>query len=225
MVLLILAVVWAAILASWYRARHEKCYLDSVGTFRRHLNVIERVAPATVRAANSRRGPRGGLIPPYRPPGAPRRRPGYAVASRGAGPGVLTPPLPALARHRRSQKRRRDVFFVLLAGVAGTAVLSALPALRAVLYVQVALDVCFVAYMALLVRMRNLAAEREMKLRYLESARARKPLARDLAARRPALAGDYASSFDYSASRQARAARPGVVQHQLDTPPYGQLAL
>jgi hypothetical protein len=34
-------------------------------------------------------------------------------------------------------------------------------------WVHLALDVAFVAYLALLVRVRNLAAERELKVRYL----------------------------------------------------------
>ncbi|MHB1535463.1 MAG: hypothetical protein ACYC1D_12820, partial [Acidimicrobiales bacterium] len=60
MVLLVLAIVWAAVLFSWLRTRAQSTFSDSVGTFRRHLTILERTMPATVPAANRRRG---GLSP------------------------------------------------------------------------------------------------------------------------------------------------------------------
>ncbi len=46
-------------------------------------------------------------------------------------------------------------------------VLSFIPALGKMMWVHLALDLAFVAYVALLVRVRNLAAERELKVRFL----------------------------------------------------------
>jgi hypothetical protein len=46
-----------------------------------------------------------------------------------------------------------------------------IPSLSVMWMVNVAVDVLFVGYVALLVRMRNLAAEREMKLTFLPGAR------------------------------------------------------
>lgn len=70
-------------------------------------------------------------------------------------------------RRRQAQKRRRDVFFALLAGVVGSFLLAIIPGLSVMWSVQVIFDLAFVGYIALLIRMRNLAAEREIKLRFL----------------------------------------------------------
>jgi hypothetical protein len=54
--------------------------------------------------------------------------------------------------------------------VGASLVLSFVPALRMMLWVHVALDVAFVAYVAMLVRARNLATERDLKVRFLPTA-------------------------------------------------------
>ena len=77
----------------------------------------------------------------------------------------MTPP--DAARRARTLKRRRDVLAVLLAGMAGTLVLGLLPSLRVLLALHLVLDVVCVAYVTMLVRARNVAAERDMKLRFL----------------------------------------------------------
>jgi hypothetical protein len=82
----------------------------------------------------------------------------------GAG---LRPPSVAMRRRRQAQKRRRDVFFALLAGVVGTFLLAIIPGLSVMWSVQVLFDVLFGGYVALLIRMRNLAAERELKLTFM----------------------------------------------------------
>ena len=79
------------------------------------------------------------------------------------------------ASRARSQKRRRDIFFALLAGMAGSLLLGFLPALRVMWGLHVALDVVFIAYVGLLLRMRNVAAERDMKVRFLPGATAELP--------------------------------------------------
>lgn len=56
--------------------------------------------------------------------------------------------------------------------MSGTLVLGMLPSLRALLALHVVLDLACLAYVAMLVRARNVAAERDMKLRFLPSAQA-----------------------------------------------------
>jgi hypothetical protein len=88
------------------------------------------------------------------------------VNSRGIG---LRPPAAAVMRRRQAQKRRRDVFFALLAGVVASLALCLAPGIGASVMwpVQLLCDLFFGAYVLLLVRMRNLAAERDMKVRYM----------------------------------------------------------
>ena len=181
MVLLVLAIIWGVLLVSWLRSRTEGTFADSVGTFRRHLTVLERTTPSLVAPANRlRSGPVAGRssIPPYRPSARmprqplPANRPGAgAPVPRAAGPRQQAP-----ASRRQSQKRRRDVFFALLAGVIGSLLLSVVSGVSAMWTVQVVFDLCFTAYVALLIRMRNLAAERELKLTFMpHTARVARP--------------------------------------------------
>ena len=93
--------------------------------------------------------------PPTRTPRAPRALP---VAR------------PATAR-ARVQKRRRDVMLVLGGAMFSTLLLSFVPGLRVMLVLHAIVDVLFVVYIALLIRLRGLSAEREMKLRFLPDAR------------------------------------------------------
>jgi hypothetical protein len=159
-VLLLLALIWGALLVSWLRSRSSTSFTDSVGTFRRDLKVLERTTPLTVRPANRlsdpasiRRSPgpsvRSGTI------GAPIRRQMPLAASSGA------------LRRRQVQKRRRDVFFALMAGTAGSLALALIPGLSIMWSVQVLFDILTVGYVSLLVHLRNRAAEREMKLRHI----------------------------------------------------------
>jgi hypothetical protein len=81
-------------------------------------------------------------------------------------------------RRRQAQKRRRDVFFALVAGVVGSFVLALIPGLSVMWSVQVLFDLALLGYIALLIRMRNLAAERELKLTFMPNhprARAAQP--------------------------------------------------
>ena len=159
MVLLLLALIWGALLVSWLRSRSSTTFTDSVGTFRRDLKVLERTTPLTVRPANR-------LIDP-----AARRSPGPSVRPGSVGAPVRRPlPLAASSsamRRRQAQKRRRDVFFALMAGVAGSLALALIPGLSIMWSVQVLFDVLLAGYVAILVNLRNRAAEREMKLRHI----------------------------------------------------------
>ena len=148
MVLLILAVIWAAVLIPpLLGARAEGRPADSIGDFRRQLSVLRRAAPIGTPPTNQ-------------------------LASYGAVPFVPGPHTQARqdAARRRTVKRRRDVFYALVTSMAGTLVLGMVPGLRVLLGLHLVLDALFVAYVALLVRMRNQAAEREMKVRFLPQA-------------------------------------------------------
>ena len=82
------------------------------------------------------------------PIGAPMRPVGYLPPTRS-----------------QLQKRRRDVLLTLLAAVVFTLALGLL--FRPALLLNGIADVAFATYVALLVRARTIAAEREMKVRYL----------------------------------------------------------
>lgn len=157
MVLLFLAVIWAAVLVPpLLRARAEGRPADSIGNFRRQLHVLQRTGPGiSVPPANSL----GSLMAP-RPVSSSMYAMGRAAMS------------PEKARRARTLKRRRDVFYALLAAMAGSLVLGMLPGLRVLWGLHLLLDVLFAGYVGMLVHMRNQAAEREMKLRFIPGAHA-----------------------------------------------------
>ena len=198
MVLLVLAIAWGAVLVFWIRSRSRGSFGDSVGTFHRHLHVLERTAPATLPPANRLRGPalsstplssRLGRAAPTLPGAGPRvaaaaarrpmarRQPVYAPA-----PGVSS------ARRRQIRRRRRDVLFVLVVAVVATLVVAVSTGRHSLLLLQLATDVTLAGYVFLLVRLRNLALERQYKLRVLR----RPALARYDAAGMPTGYGDLA---------------------------------
>lgn len=154
MVLLVLAAIWAAvIIVPLMRARTEGTLGDSIGSFRRHLSVLERAAPRRVAPANRLRMTSATSIPPYRPSvSAPARTASHRQSA---------------VQRRQAQKRRRDIFVALVVGMAFSALLAMIPGLAIMWTVNIVVDLLFAGYVALLVRMRNLAAEREMKLTFL----------------------------------------------------------
>jgi hypothetical protein len=165
--LVVLAGIWIAVLGSWVMgARAEGRPSDSIGDFRRQLTVLRRTGPQ-IAAANQLYGSRPDNVVSIAP---------VAVGSYGISRET--------ARRRRTQKRRRDVFYGLTAGLAGTLLLGFLPGLRVMWSLHLLLDVLFVAYVALLIRMRNMSAEREMKVRFLPHGRTPEPA---LALRRSAV--------------------------------------
>ena len=171
-VLLILAVVWAAVLGpSVLRRRAERRSTDSIGAFHRQLRVLQRTGPSIVDPAYR-------LATTY-----PSRRPfhmaGVHSAREAGGPEEEEPPLQASSGRvlRRSDpyfradacRRRRNILVSLLALSVGTGLLGAIPSLRPALFVAIAGAVLLAAYVGLLLYLRNLAMEREDKLRYLPS--------------------------------------------------------
>jgi hypothetical protein len=138
MVLLILALIWAAVLLPpWLRRRREGRPGDSVLSFRRQLSTLERAAP-------------GG---------------GYAAAV--AQPiGRAHPRSVAPMSRSAARKRRRDVFYALLGATAATLLLAV--AMRGVMvYLSVLCLAALGAYVALLVQIQRRTAERMQKVRPL----------------------------------------------------------
>jgi hypothetical protein len=131
---------------------------DSIGSFRKQLTVLERAAPTAVAPANRLRVPTnqvtGGVLHPPTPSLSAR-----AIGNR-----------PVVLRRRQAQRRRREVLVVLATLMAGTLIGGFLPGMKMLWGVNVLVDMVFVAYVSLLIRLRNLAAEREMKLRFLPGA-------------------------------------------------------
>ncbi|HUP87663.1 MAG TPA: hypothetical protein VM143_18570 [Acidimicrobiales bacterium] len=157
-VLIVLAAVWAAfLLPPILRARSEHRPSGSISDFRRQLHVLARSAPA---------GPVG-----------PSTIPGRVVPIRPiqvAGPSAAVAPL-RLGRSRQTIKRRRDIFVGLLVAMGASLVLGAVPMLRILWTIHLLVDVLFVAYVGALVYLRNLEAERELKVRFLPTAAASEP--------------------------------------------------
>lgn len=152
MALVFLAVAWGVVGVCSLRSRvAESRPADSIGNFNYQLGVLRRAAPISMAPANTLHVPRygGSSVPTYR-------------TARSYSPEA--------ARRARTLKRRRDVLFTLLVAMGVTLVLGLLPPFRALLGLHVLLDVLFAGYVALLVKVRNEAAEREMKLRFLPTA-------------------------------------------------------
>ena len=178
MLLLILAAVWAAFLIPpILRRRAERRPADSILAFDEQLRVLRRAHP---RAANhgdwalSDVGmPHHGIAPHgMAQHGMAQRH--VALVAPPAAP-VLQPTfgsLRSLPRHRSTaRRRRRDIFMALLFAAGTTLVLGAVPALRMLWVVHGVVDVLLVSYVALLIRQRNLATERALKVRLLPTAR------------------------------------------------------
>lgn len=175
--LLVLVVVWGVVIFSWLRSRVRATFGDPVGTFRRHLTVLENAGPTTVRPANRMRLGAAPLSPPSLM--APRRGPGPRAGEldhlrQAARPPVRPGPRSAAAaqsaasfRRRQALKRRRDVLLALVTGAVGSLLLGLIPGLHAMLLVNLIIDMLLAAYVSLLIRLRNLAAERDRKLAYL----------------------------------------------------------
>jgi hypothetical protein len=92
------------------------------------------------------------------------------IVNGGLGRSMLSTPTMAAIRRRQVQKRRRDVFFGLCLGVAGSLVLGFIPGLQVMWLLSLVLVVVLAAYVFLLMQMRNVSAERATKVRYLPDA-------------------------------------------------------
>jgi hypothetical protein len=151
-VLLILAVVWAIYLVSWFRSRARHRSVNSISSFNRHLSVLERTSPA-----------RHGISAVARP----------SHPASIYGPGRATPVMTIAAARRR----RRDVLYGLTGVALVTLVLGVTLGGPFVALFGLAV-VLLLGYVAALVRAQHLAHERKAKVRYLrQSSRGEIPAA------------------------------------------------
>ena len=148
-VLVVLALLWGAFfLWPLLSGRRSGTRADSIGDFSYRLGVIgktgghrrRRPAPPQQPAIQVSMPP---AIPPARPLGAPRLR----------SPGVTSPVRPQAMS--RAQRRRRDVLLILGVGVLSSLLLAVVAGNPLFWLVQAFTDVLFVAYLALLVRMKQ----------------------------------------------------------------------
>lgn len=166
MVLVVLALVWIAVLVPpAVRARSEGRPGDSITSFHRQLAVLQRTGPRTSRPVDPRfHGPdtrSSAVVRPLALATAPTVRPGRSA--------------PTSAVRQQTLKRRRDVFTALLAAMAGTLLISLIPALHLFLLVHLAVDGLFVGYVGMLIHLRNRQVEQDMKVRFLPSPAAVEP--------------------------------------------------
>ena len=152
MVLFILAVAWAVYLVNWARSRSEHRSVNSISSFNKHLSVLERTSPGRGAAPTRIAGP------------APQRsavslaRPAFAPTPyRHSG---------AMTR-QQARERRKNVLLVLTGAVLVTLVL-AIGVGGPALYLNLLADALLAAYVVLLVQLRRMAEERQLKVRYLQ---------------------------------------------------------
>ncbi|MGH9061480.1 MAG: hypothetical protein ACRDZY_18490, partial [Acidimicrobiales bacterium] len=88
---------------------------------------------------------------------------------RGSRPGSPRPlgATRASSARARTLQRRRQVLYTLAGAFVATLVLGAIPSLHLIWWVTGLSGIMLAAYVGILVHLRNLAAEREMKLRFL----------------------------------------------------------
>lgn len=173
MVLLLLVLVWAVVLGpSLLRRSAQRRSTDSIGAFHRQLRVLRPIGPSLVDPvhrldtslpathidANLRGGSSQGLI-------VVRQDGALPVSGQHVGAPSVRRPDPYF--RPEACKRRRDVLVALLFVVVSTGLAGAIPSARPLLAVTGVGVVALVAYVAILVRLRNGAREREVKLRYL----------------------------------------------------------
>jgi hypothetical protein len=149
LVLLLLAVMWVAAGIWYFQGRPIGRSADSIGTFRRHLRVLERTGPIVIDPAHRLRDAAGFAAPPL-----------FLGAPTGS-------PSPAVRRRREAQRRRRDIVSGLLLAFVGSMLLGWVPGLRVMWMLAAVLALALAGYVFLLVQRRNLASERAMKVRYL----------------------------------------------------------
>lgn len=170
MVLRILVVIWAAVLIPpCLRRRAENRPADSITHFHQQLSTLRRTGPRGVRGDWA---PEGTMASRHVAPLAPTGMPYAGV--RGPSALATRPPFAAsrsAVARRSARRRRRDILMTLLVAAGTTLVLGAIPALRMLWLVHAAADVLLFGYVALLIRQRNLATERELKVRLLPTAR------------------------------------------------------
>lgn len=144
-VILVLAGLWAAVLVPpLLRARHEHRGNGSIGSFNRNLGVLGRTNGSDPRS--------GGLQP----------RPSRPLPAGSS----LQPPAPRRGAMSPVQRRRRDVLFGL-AGAVGLLFVVAVVVGGPAWLLWLASVGLLGAYVVMLLRIKQAAAERRSKVRYL----------------------------------------------------------
>jgi hypothetical protein len=173
-VLIVLVLVWAVVLGpSLFRRTTDRHHKDSIGSFHRQLNVLGRTGPSLMAPAHRL----GTATPAHRvSPSDPRwlvsvsSRPALGTDSYQGGAEAVDP-----RALRRSDpyfrpgacRRRRDVLMVLLCALTVTGLIGIIPVMHVLLLATAFVGLVLAVYVGLLIRLRNQALEREIKLRYL----------------------------------------------------------
>ncbi len=155
LVLVILGLIWAAVLVPPYlQNRREHRPGDSIASFRHQLSVLERATPE------------GRMRHDARAEWAPQNV-AYAPVAPARPVMVRQPSLQSRAVVSSARKRRRDVFLTLAAAVPVTFLLAV--AMSGMVWMlHLAVDVAFLGYVGLLVKLQQESAEKDLKVRFLE---------------------------------------------------------
>ena len=149
MLLVFLALAWAAFLIPPMLRNRGTRSADSISSFRQQLRTLERTTP-------------GGLPRIPRPQAALQPIAIRAQSGMPVGRG-------------EARRRRRDILFVLAGTVVITLLLAVVMPGGVTVVFQLAADATLGAYVFLLVQMRKTEAERSAKVRYLPRADAPEP--------------------------------------------------
>jgi hypothetical protein len=176
--------IWGVFLAvTLVRKRAEYRADSSIGAFQRQLSVLRRNSERIYGVPSVRVQDSQGRYAPERSLAAVRasgvdgddevdiRSPRYDE--------YYEEPIPRMGRHapkqdpyfrREARERRRDVLLILISALVGTGLVSIIPAARMALVVTAICGLALMVYVVLLVRLKQQAFEREMKLRYMPRA-------------------------------------------------------
>ena len=156
LVLVILALVWAAVLVPpFLQGRREHRPSESIASFRQQLHVLERTTPGAARTSPARLD-----VGHYDNQSYDRRSNVSQLAHRSSGS-------PSGQRRRSDARRhRRDVFVYLLAAV-GVTFLLALVVGGLAWTLNFVVAGLFLAYVGLLVSLQQQSMERDEKVRYI----------------------------------------------------------
>ena len=158
MILLILGAMWAGVGISWLRSRTGPRGTNSISAFSNHLTVLARTSPARNGMA---------VVDERSMAPVPRAVP-YGATPYGSAPRMS---------RQQVQKRRRDVLAVL-GGGTGLVFLLAIAA-GGIFWLLTLVGIGLTgAYVALLLRLQSMAAERQAKVHYLPHA-AEEPVVED----------------------------------------------
>jgi hypothetical protein len=163
LVLVILGLIWAAVLLPPYlQNRREHRPGDSIASFRHQLSVLERATPE----GRARSVARIDTHRDWNPAPVTQLQGTYSTKTGYGRPA----PRSAQASHRADvRRRRRDVFLTLL-GAVGVTFLLAIAMGGMVWMLQLVADVAFVGFVAMLVKIQQETAEKDLKVRFLEPA-------------------------------------------------------